>query len=133
MSLSAIIISSEKLTTDDFKEIILAQGGFVSSGMPHRGTFGQGDSSIWLSLHSRDILEEFYDAEDLQEWQDVLGDTPQVMIEVDLDHTEHAKLMYVEVFLSFATACSCILNDVDDAILSRSAVYAKYKNLLGAP
>jgi hypothetical protein len=94
MSLSAMIISSEKLNTEDFKEIILAHGGFVSSGKP-------------------------------------LGGEPQVMIELNLDHTEHAKLIYLKVFLSFAEAWPCVLNDVDDSILSHSSVCEKYKNLLG--
>ena len=85
-----------------------------------------------MALHSKDILEEFYDAEDLQGWQDVLGGEPQVMIELNLDHTEHAKLIYLKVFLSFAKAWPCVLNDVDDSILSQSSVCVKYKNLLGS-
>lgn len=44
MSLSAMIISSEKLSTEDFKEIILANGGFVSSGKPFRGSVSDGNS-----------------------------------------------------------------------------------------
>ena len=132
MSLSAMIISSEKLNTEDFKEIILAHGGFVSSGKPFRGSVSEGNSEIWLALHSKDILEEFYDAEDLQGWQDVLGGEPQVMIELNLDHTEHAKLIYLKVFLSFAKAWPCVLNDVDDSILTQSSVCVKYKNLLGS-
>jgi hypothetical protein len=60
-----------------------------------------------------------------------LGAVPQVMIEVNLDHTEHAKLMYLKVFLSFAKAWPCILHDVDDAVLSYSSVLEKYKALLG--
>ncbi|MHB2060086.1 hypothetical protein [Pseudomonas monsensis] len=131
MSLSAMIISSEKLSTEDFKEIILANGGFVSSGKPFRGSVSDGNSEIWLALHSKDALKDFYDAEDLQGWQDVLGGTPQVMIEVDLDHTEHAKLIYLKVFLSFAKAWPCVLNDVDDSTLSSRSVCEKYKNLLG--
>ncbi|MDR9864946.1 MULTISPECIES: hypothetical protein [Pseudomonas] len=131
MSLSAMILSSEKLSVEDFKEVILAQGGFVSSGKPFRGSVGEGDSSIWLAWHSKDVLDEFYDAEDQQAWQDALGGTPQIMIEINLDHTEHAKLMYLEVFLSFAKAWSCILYDVDDAVLSRGSVYEKYKRLVG--
>lgn len=131
MSLSAMIISSEKLSTDDFKAVLLGHGGFVSAGKPSRGGVGEGDSDIWLALHSKDILDEFYDAEDQQEWQDALGATPQTMIEVNLDHSEHAKLMYLKVFLSFAKAWSCILHDVDDAVLSRDSIYEKYKSLLG--
>ncbi|VVN47907.1 hypothetical protein [Pseudomonas fluorescens] len=130
MSLSAMIISSEKLSADDFKAVLLEHGGFVSAGKPSRGSVGEGDSEIWLALHSKDILDEFYDAEDQQEWQDALGATPQTMIEINLDHTEHAKLMYLKVFLSFAKAWSCILYDVDDAVLSCGSVGEKYKSLL---
>ncbi len=131
MSLSAIIFSSEQLGVRDFKEVILADGGHVSSGKPFRGSISEGDSDIWLALLSKDVIDEFYDAEDLQEWEDVLGAVPQVMIEVNLDHTEHAKLMYLKVFLSFAKAWPCILHDVDDAVLSYSSVLEKYKTLLG--
>jgi hypothetical protein len=116
MSLSAMIISSEKLTAEDFEEIVQFNGGSVNAGEPFRGTIDEGDSDIWLALQSKDIFEKFYDAEDLQEWQELLGDTPQTLIEVDLDHTEHTRVMYVKVFLSFANRWPCVLHDVDDAI-----------------
>lgn len=93
MSLSAAIISSEKLSTDDFKTVLLEHGGFVSAGIPSRAGVVEGDSDIWLALHSKDILDEFYDAEDQQEWQDALGATLQTIIEINLDLPEHAKLM----------------------------------------
>lgn len=131
MSLSAMILSSEKLSADDFKAVLLEHGGFVSAGKPSRGGVGEDDSDIWLALHSKDILDEFYDAEDQQEWQDALGATPQTMIEINLDHTEHAKLMYLKVFLSFTKAWPCVLNDLDDSTLSSRSVCEKYKNLLG--
>ncbi|TMU78903.1 hypothetical protein FGA82_14625 [Pseudomonas fluorescens] len=131
MSLSAMIFSSTQLTIEDFKEVILSSGGYVSSGMPFRGGISEGDSDIWLALHSKDVVEEFYDADDLQEWKDVLGSVPQVMVEINLDHTEHAKLMYLKVFLNFAKAWSCILYDVDDAVLSCRSVLLKYKACLG--
>lgn len=131
MSLSATIFSSTQLTVEDFKQIILSSGGYVSSGIPHRGGISEGDSDIWLALHSKDVIEEFYDADDRQEWQDVLGDVPQVMVEINLDHTEHAKLMYLKVFLRFAKAWPCILHDVDDAVLSCRSVLLKYKACLG--
>jgi hypothetical protein len=73
MSLSAMIISSEKLTAEDFEEIVQSNGGSVNAGEPFRGTIGEGDSDIWLALQSKDIFERFYDAVDLQEWQDLLG------------------------------------------------------------
>jgi len=61
MSLSAMIISAEKLSLDDFKTVLLKHDGFVSAGIPSRGSVGEGDSTIWLALHSKDILDEFYD------------------------------------------------------------------------
>ncbi|WP_445178643.1 hypothetical protein [Pseudomonas sp. McL0111] len=129
MSLSAMIISSEKLTAEDFEEVLQSNGGSVNAGKPFRGTIGEGNSDIWLTLQSKDTFEKFYDSEDLQEWQDLLGGTPQTLIEVDLDHTEPARVMYVKVFLSFANRWPCVLYDVDDAILSFDSVSERPKNL----
>lgn len=48
MSLSATIFSSAQLTVEDFKEIILSSGGYVSSGIPHRGSIRiKGDGFIF--------------------------------------------------------------------------------------
>lgn len=49
MSLSAMIISAEKLSLDDFKTVLLKHDGFVSAGIPSRGSVGEGDSTIWLA------------------------------------------------------------------------------------
>ncbi len=73
MSLSAIIFSSEQLAVGDFKEVILADGGHVSSGKPFRGSISGGDSDIWLALHSKDVIDEFYDAEDHSRMGGCLG------------------------------------------------------------
>ncbi|MBS4090130.1 hypothetical protein [Pseudomonas rustica] len=126
MSLSAMIISSRKLTIEDFRAAVLAAGGFVNTGGKPRGTIGEGDSDIWLSLLPEDWFYEMYDSEDRLEWQNVLGDPPQSLIEIDLDHTQHSRLMYRVFFLGVAKLWPCILSDIDDALLSGDQVAQKY-------
>lgn len=91
----------------------------------------EGESDIWLAMLSKDVFEDFYDAEDMLEWQSVLGAVPQTIIEIRLDHTQKSRLMYLEVVLGFGKRWSCVLHDVDDSVLSYDMVCERYNKLVG--
>lgn len=131
MADSAMIISSEMLTAEDFQDFVRSNGGSIKFGeFPRRG-ISQGESDIWLAMLPKDIFEGFYDAEDILEWQSLLGAAPQTLIEIRLDHTQKSRLMYLEVFLSFGKLWHCVLYDVDDSVLSYDLVCERYRDIVG--
>lgn len=130
MADSAMIISSALLTVEEFREFIYSNGGSVKLGEFPRGAISEGGLDIWLAMLPKDVYEGFYDAEDILEWEGVLGATPQTLIEIRLDHTRRSRLMYLNVFLNFGKRWNCILHDVDDSILSCGLVWDKYGDIL---
>lgn len=130
MADSVMIISSDVLTVEKFQEFIRSNGGSIKFGNFPRGGITEGESDIWLAILPKDIFESFYDDEDIHEWKSVLRGTPQTLIEVRGDHTQKSRLMYLKVFLSFGKLWNCILQDIDDKLLTCDLVRKNYGDIL---
>ncbi|MGE7956728.1 hypothetical protein ACQKQA_09020 [Pseudomonas sp. NPDC089530] len=129
---SAMIVSSDVLTVDDFQRVLNDFSGCVKHMKPPRGVVSDGGADIWLAMLSKDDFNAFYDDEDLLEWQSMLGSAPQTIIEIRLDHTQRSRVMYLDVVLGFAKVWNCILHDVDDSVLSYALICERYKHLVGS-
>ncbi|CAI8766116.1 hypothetical protein [Pseudomonas chlororaphis] len=131
MGASAMIVSSDVLTLDDFQGVVHGLGGFIKCKVPPRGVISEGETDVWLAMLSRDDFGEFYDEEDMLGWQSVLKAAPQTIVEVRLDHTQRSKVLYLGVALGFAKVCNCVLHDIDESVLSYDAICEKYRRLVG--
>lgn len=127
MSDSAMIISSEIVSAEKFCNFVKDIGGYVPHLGASRGGIDKGESSVWLGLLDEDMIHEMYSDGDIAEWEAKLGAAPQIIVELRLDHSPRAKLLYLWVVFVFGKKWNSILYDVNDELLSYAQVSDRYQ------
>lgn len=129
MSGSALIVSDTVIGEDTFADFFHAIGGVVSSGRRSRGVLNWGEATLYVSLLKSERFMGFYDAQDIHDWETLLGAPPRTMIEMQLGHSKESMEMYLWLAYEFGKKWNCVVDDVDSVTLSYSEVCGRYREL----
>jgi hypothetical protein len=123
---SASIISDVAIDEDAFADFIHSIGGVVSAGKRNRGVLNWDDATLYISLLNSEKFMNFYDSQDMLDWEDLLGDPPKTMIEMQLGHSEGSMEMYLWLAYEFGKKWNGVVDDVSAVTLNYSEVCDRY-------
>lgn len=126
MSNSASIISDVIIDEDAFVDFLHAIGGIVSAGKRSRGTLNWGEATLYVSLLTSEKFIDFYDAQDILDWETLLGAPPRTMIEMQLGHSKDSIRMYLWLSYEFGKKWNCVVDDFNSVTLNYSEVCDRY-------
>ena len=99
MSDSASIISDVAIDEDAFADFIHSIGGVVSIGKRNRGILKWDEAPLYISLLNSEKFMNFYDSQDILDWENLLGAPPKTMIEMQLGHSKGSIRVWQEMEL----------------------------------
>ncbi|WP_065886468.1 hypothetical protein [Pseudomonas sp. 31 R 17] len=129
MSDSAAIISDVEIDEDTFADFLHSIGGIVSGGKRSRGVLSWGEATLYVSLLTSEKFIGFYDAQDIFEWETLLGSTPRTMIEMQLGHSKGSMEMYLWLAYEFGKKWNCVVDDVNSVTINYSDISDRYTRL----
>ncbi|MFJ4142445.1 hypothetical protein [Pseudomonas sp. NPDC089734] len=129
MSDSALLVSSKGITGEEFQDFALRLGG-VPRGSG-RYVVIEGDSNIWLALLRFDRVAEFYDEDTVSGWAEGLGEPPEIIVEIQLDHTDKSRELYLKIAVEFGRAWPVVLVDLEGRDVSYALACERYAVLRG--
>lgn len=126
VSNSASIISDVAIDEDTFADFLHAVGGIVSAGKRSRGVLSWGEATLYVSLLTSEKFIGFYDAQDILDWESLLGATPRTMIEMQLGHSKGSMEMYLWLAYEFGKKWNCVVDDVNSVTIKYSEICDRY-------
>lgn len=128
MSDSAMIISSNEITTGDLSDFVTSLGGTVVPQETNSFVINDQETDLWVAIQDMGFASEFYDDETFDSWNKALGGEVKSIIELQLDHTPICKQLYLYVSCKFGESWNVVLDDIDDSIVSYSELISRYEN-----
>jgi len=125
MSDSAMIVSSHDISEVEFQEFIVALGGW--GGPLLRAAVSEGQSTVWIGLLRVNDYSGLYD-DYLDDWARCLGGRAITVLEMQLDHTEGARDLYLRIAYEFGRLWKMFLVDIDDSYVPYELVRARCVN-----
>jgi hypothetical protein len=127
MSDSAMVVSSDEITTNELSDFVLSLGGGVIPGETESFWISDQEADLWLAIQSRSFALEFYDEETLEAWRRSLGSDVKTIIELRLDHTPLCKMLYLYVACKLGERWNVVLDDVDDSVVCYDDILSMYR------
>ncbi|WP_419794407.1 hypothetical protein MYA83_00965 [Pseudomonas palleroniana] len=128
MSDSALIISDVEVDEGAFADFLHSIGGVVSAGKRNRGMLSRGDAALYVSLLATEKFIEFYELQDILDWESLLGATPRAMVEIQLGHSKGSMEMYLWLAYEFGKKWNCVVDDVSSVTIKYSEVCERYRS-----
>ncbi|UOK38514.1 hypothetical protein MJP36_01270 [Pseudomonas palleroniana] len=128
MSDSALIISGVEVDEGAFADFLHSIGGVVSAGKRNRGMLSRGDAALYVSLLATEKFIEFYELQDILDWESLLGATPRAMVEIQLGHSKGSMEMYLWLAYEFGKKWNCVVDDVSSVTIKYSEVCERYRS-----
>ena len=128
MSNSAMVISSDNITSDELSKFLLGLGGCLVPLETQSYVINDSDSDLWIAIQDKSFSDDFYDDETLSSWNMLLGKNNRTIIELQLDHSAVCKQLYLYIAYEMGKRWNIVLDDIDDAVVSYSALATRYIN-----
>ncbi|NCE82837.1 hypothetical protein DK870_00240 [Pseudomonas sp. Q1] len=88
----------------------------------------RGDAALYVSLLATEKFIEFYELQDILDWESLLGATPRAMVEIQLGHSKGSMEMYLWLAYEFGKKWNCVVDDVSSVTIKYSEVCERYRS-----
>ncbi len=121
------LLSSEKITKEDFTAFLKALGAKSDPDKIYDGIISKEEATVWLALNPEDLLNYPETTEEITIVRQKLGSMPQTRVSLDIaKRSWQSERLAAEIACKFAERWSCVvdnLNGIDWRIFSVQEFY----------